>query len=60
MDPRKALYELREYFEQKRNAHIRRAHDTENCLHTEKAQADCYDHAMQMVATYIGELTTTR
>lgn len=57
---RKALDELRDYFEQKRNLHIRQAHDANACIHSEKLQADCYDHALTMVAAYIAELKPER
>lgn len=53
-DARKALQELREYFEQKRNLHLRNSDSAADCINTETTKADCYDHAMQVVAAYIG------
>ena len=52
-DARTALHELREHFEQKRDQHIRAPDDD---AHTERAIADAYNHAMEMVANYIREL----
>lgn len=63
-DARKALHDLREYFEQKRNLAIRlkaatdaKATESEAFLISDllEREAACYDHAMDMVATVIRE-----
>ncbi len=57
VDARKALHELREYFEQKRNLAIRMQGNTSDLEAAGyELQAACYDHAMAMVASYIRQL----
>ena len=60
MDARKALHELREYFEQKRNLAIREKAAGPGTPDTRlDTEADAYNHAMEMVAAYIRELPRT-
>lgn len=62
-DPRKALHELREYFEQKRDLALREnraAAEVELNSPTDfvtQGQADAYNHAMEMVAAYLDNLS---
>ena len=61
----KALHELREYFEQKRDLALRQQIEAETDgkevagLHYEQLAA-CWDHAMEMVATYLREIERQR
>lgn len=55
-DPRHALHELREYFEQKRNLAIRTAQQLGVTTPVLAMESDCYNHAMEMVAEYLREV----
>ena len=59
MTPEKAITELREYFEQKRNAALRRREHPDTSYSDKfvaHIEANAYDHAADVVENYQAEL----